>query len=245
LLIGEWDASVGHIETAARWKYVDYFIATARSEGIATVMWDNGEDQFDRSAHMWRDPTLAKILIDENKGIANSLADSTTDWSATSQNTSAFLFHQYGTDVADTTLSFLLNGNSLQSIASSSGILTSGTDYVLSDNDITFTTAFLSKYLSPTTAPGVLGELTLTFSGGAPLIISIVQWDSPTLGSSSSAASSVSSGVDLSIPITWAGVSQLATVKAELADGGFLVDDWTVYYGPLMDHRTVSCHLQF
>lgn len=173
------------------------------------------------------------------KGIINSLPDSTEDTSATTQWTSADIFHKFGTPVTDETLPYLFNGNTLKSIRSPSRTLKAGTDYVVSGQNITYKAALLSKYLSPTTAPGSIANLTLTFSAGAPLTANIVQWDTPTLGVNSSSAAATN-GSDLLIPITWKGINKPATVKAVESDQICLLDTFTSYFGPLQECRTVS-----
>lgn len=49
--VGEWSASPANTETAVRWKYFDYFIRTYAKFGYSSVMWDNGNDIFNRSAN--------------------------------------------------------------------------------------------------------------------------------------------------------------------------------------------------
>jgi endoglucanase len=240
ILLGEYDASPTNTEPAARWKYVDFLIKTALKLDISCVLWDNGLDHLDRTASAWRDTNSISMITKSTASTANSLPDSTEDSSATTQSSSAYIFHQYGTAVAAYTLPFIFNGNTLSSISDSAGsTLVSGTDYSVSGANIVFTASYLSKHLSATTAPGVVATLTLKFSGGASSpVVKIVQWKTPTLSSTSAVASSVS-GSDLSIPITWGGLPTIAAVKALTKSGTYLVDDWTVYLGPIQQARTV------
>ena len=237
IVIGEWSATTTYTETAARWKYFDDFIRTARKYNTMTMLWDNGVDHLDRQAHAWRDPTEIDILMNAVAGTPNSLADSTEDAGATSQQTSAYIFHASNATVTDVSLPYLFNGNTLQSISGPDGALKEGTDYTVSGDNITYSASLLSQYVSQSAAPGTKGNLTLTFSHGAKLGLSIVQYSAPTLASTSSAASAVPAGSDLRIPITWAGVELVAAVKAALADGTFLFDSWTQYLGPLQQGR--------
>lgn len=181
------------------------------------------------------------MITKSTDSTANSLPDSTEDSSATTQSSSAYIFHRYGTAVTAQTLPFIFNGNTLSSISDSTGsTLSSGTDYSVSGANIVFTASYLSKHLSSTTAPGIIATLTLKFSGGysAP-VIEIVQWKPPTLSLTSAVASSVS-GSDLLVPITWGGLPTVAAVKALTKSGTYLVDDWTGYLGPLQQARAVS-----
>lgn len=241
LLLGEYDASPTNTEPAARWKYVDFLIKTAASLDISCVLWDNGLDHLDRTTGVWRDSNSLSIITKSTESTANSLPDSTKDASATTQSSSAYIFHRYGTDVTAQTLPFIFNGNTLSSISDSTGSkLSSGTDYSVSGANIIFTASYLSKHLSSTTAPGVIATLTLKFSGGdSSPTVQIVQWKAPTLSSTSAVASSVS-GSDLSIPITWGGLPTIAALKALTKSGTYLVDDWTVSLGPIQQARAVS-----
>jgi endoglucanase len=238
IILGEYDASSTNTEPAARWKYHDHLAHVAAQYNFATILWDNGLDHFDRTTGKWRDPTSLQILTKTKSSTKNSLPDSTTDASATSQSSSAYIFHQVGSPVTSQSLPFIFNGNSLQSIKDSSGTtLKQGTDYSVSGSNIVFAASYLSKRISATTKPGIITNLTLTFSSGASPVVQLVQWQTPTLGSGSAAASSVSG--DLSIPITWGGVPKIAAVKALTTSGKYLVDDWTQYLGPLQQARTV------
>lgn len=204
------------------------------------MLWDNGLDHLDRDAHTWRDPNSISMITKSAISAGNSLPDSTEDSSATTQWSSAYIFHQYGTGVTAQSLPFIFNGNTLLSIKDSGGsTLVDGTDYSISGSNIIFTASYLSKHLATTTPPGIVANLTLEFSGGASSpIIQVVQWKAPTLSSTSAAASSVS-GSDLSIPIAWGGLPRVAAVKAMTTTGVYLVNDWTTWLGPLQQARTV------
>ncbi|KAB8264622.1 glycoside hydrolase superfamily [Aspergillus pseudonomiae] len=236
IVLGEFDASPTNTEPAARWKYHDYLIRTTKKYNMSPILWDNGLDHLDRSSGIWRDPTSIEILTNGNE--ANSLPDSTVDTSATSQWSSAYIYHKVGTEVTDQTLPFLLNDNTLVSIEDSKGTaLKADTDYTVSGSNITFPASLLSTYYSETSEPGLLPNFTLKFSSGASPVVQLVQWDTPTLSKTSAAASSVS-GSDLSIPITWKGIPKLAAVKAVLSDGTYLFDDFTQWFGPFAEART-------
>ena len=236
IIIGEWSATTSYTETAARWKYFDFFARTAAKYNTVTMLWDNGADHFDRQARVWRDPTELDILMNATTGTTNSLADSTEDPNALTQETSAYIFLNASTNATDTTLPYIFNDNTLTSITTPTDSLEEGTDYTVDESNITYTASFLSQYLS-TSTPGLKDNLTLTFSAGSSLHVSLVTYAAPTLATTSSAASSVPSGTDLRIPITWAGLEQLAAVKGTLTDGTFLVDTFTQYFGPLQQGR--------
>lgn len=238
LIIGEWDASPTNTETGARYRYFDYFIRQASAIGAATMVWDNGDDHLDRNTGLWRDPVAIDILMNAAKGIPNSLPDGTTNLDATTQQSSAYIYHRFGDDVTDQALPFLLNGNTLESIKVSGGpTARPSTDYSIDGSTVTFKAAFLSTLISPTTEPGSKANLTLTFSAGADLNVEVVQWDTPVLATTSSKAVA---GSDLHIPIDYKGLKTVAAVKVLRIDGTIPFDDWTVWLGPLQQGRAVS-----
>lgn len=232
MVIGEFSASPSTTEPAGRWKYTDFLAQMAVKYGMGYILWDNGDDNLIRSTGVWRDLTSVQLLIDETKGIASALPDSTEDSSATTQWSSAYIYHQRGTPVAAQSLPFIFNGNTVTKITDSFGATLGSADYTVVGSNITFSASYLSKHYSSTSAPGVLGNLTLTFNKGASPVIQIVQWDKPTLSSTSAVASAVSGG-DLVIPITWAGIPQIAAARAIEVGGVYLQNTWTQFLPPL------------
>ncbi|KAF2131870.1 glycoside hydrolase family 5 protein [Dothidotthia symphoricarpi CBS 119687] len=236
IVIGEWAASPVATETAARWRYFDFFIRTAAKYNTSTVLWDNGADFLDRAAHTWRDEVAMDIYRNAVKGIPNALPDSTTDGSATRQESSAYIYHAKNSSVAAVTLPFLFNGNTLRSISlARKRTLTKGTEYTVSGEKITFAASFLNTILTPTSQYGSLANLTLQFNQGADLQVNILQYGTPVLAQTSAKLPATSA--DLSIPITWRGQNRPAAVKAIKSDGSYLMDDFTQYFGPLQQGR--------
>ncbi|KAF2691594.1 glycoside hydrolase family 5 protein, partial [Lentithecium fluviatile CBS 122367] len=235
LVIGEWDASSVPTETAARWKYFDFFIRTAAKYNTATILWDNGADHFNRGISQWRDPTVLAILMNAAKGQVNSLPDSATG-SDTAQWSSAYAYHKVGTPVTDISLPYLFNGNTLSSVTNgkTGKKLSKGGDYAVAGTNVTLKAAFLKKIITSNTT-GSLANLTLAFNHGAPLNLDILQYDTPKLGATTSSLPATSA--DLLIPVSWAGQNRPATVRAIKSDGSILIDDWTQWLGPLQQGR--------
>lgn len=241
LVIGEFDASPIHTESAARWKWFEHFTRIATELNTAVMLWDNGEDNFDREARTWRDQAMVDIILSAVEGTQNSLPDSTVDAQAEEQSTSAYIFHRVGHEVADEELPWLFNGNTLESITASDGTeLAADKDYTVAAESITFKSTLISRHISANSSAGVYETFTLSFSAGADIPVKLVQWDTPKLAATSSTAKS---GADLSIPVEWNGIKQLATVKMLTSNGTYLVDDWTQYMGPLQRARGVSITL--
>jgi endoglucanase len=233
VFIGEWDASDANTETAARWKYFDYFIRTATKYSFAQMLWDNGADHYDRVNNKWIDPIDLSVLLSASKGVINSLADSTEDASATSQNSSAYLFHKVGDPVIAQSIPYLLNGNTLTNIKNAAGTVLTSSQYSISAGTVTFSATYLGSLYSSTAAPGVKDTLALSFSAGTPLTLEIVQYTTPTVATNTF---KVDPSADLVIPVTWNGIGP-AAVQALKTDGTYLADDWTVYLGPLQQAR--------
>jgi endoglucanase len=164
LIIGEWAVSPVATETAARWRYFDFFVRTAAKYNTSTVLWDNGADFLDRGTHKWRDEVAMEIYRNAVKGIPNALPDSTTDGSATSQSSSAFIYHRKNDTVTNATLPFFFNGNTLSKISLGSRQLAKGKDYTVNGESITFSAAYLKTIITPSSPTGSLGVLTLTFN---------------------------------------------------------------------------------
>jgi endoglucanase len=234
VVVGEWQVSPVHSEPAGRWRYVDFLARMAKKYGFSTMVWDTGNDCLDRTSHTWRDPTAIAIYLAVLKGDSNSLPDSTVDPQAATQYSSAFIFHKVGDLVTDYVLPFQLNGNSVASITDGFSPLTEWVQYYTDGDNIVITEAYLSSQLSRDLTPGVLANLTIEFSAGAPIPVSLVQWQPPTLPTASSQAID---GSSLFIPVDWKGVRGPATVGAYRSDGTYLVDDWTVYLGPIQHCR--------
>lgn len=237
--MGEYDASQLNCEAAARWKWFDFVTRTATSLNITGFIWDNGLDNLDRATGVWRDAVAIDIIMKAYKGATNSLPDSTTDPSATSQNSSAYIFHRVGENVTDQSVPFLLNGNAFRSLSVGGTPLKKNADYDVSGSNLIIKQRSLSKYLSPTAEPGTKANITVSFSAGANSQIEIVQWDVPTVSQSTSSASAITSG-DLWIPVVWKGLHKVAAVKIVTSDGAYMFDDWTQWLPPLQQGRGVS-----
>jgi endoglucanase len=230
--VGEWQASVTHTETAARWKYYDHFIRSCNKYNFSSVIWDNGEDFFNRTARRFYDPAGTDIVLRATRGEVNTLADSTTDQGATTQQTSAYIFHKAGTPIEAQTATYQMNGNTLVSVKNSAGVTLTSSQYTMSGGTLTLSAAYLTTLFGDNTT-GTKDTLTLDFNRGASLTLQIVQYDTPTVAQNTYPYQEW----DLRIPIQWAGVNKVAAVRALKADGVPLADDWTVWLGPLQQGR--------
>jgi endoglucanase len=241
LIIGEFATSPVTTETAARWKWYDFITRTSNKYNTSVMLWDAGESFEVNSPQPWQDPTAINIIITGSKGINNTLADSAEDPKALTQFTSANLFHKSGDPIEDTNLPFIWNGNTLDCIDCSPncGRLRANIDYSVNGNNLTFKAGFMKEIFPPYSKTGFKANLTLHFSRGADLQVQAYQWAAPILASNSSIVTSNSSQTNLAIPVTWMGKAELATVKAQIIGGSYLVDSWTQWLGPLQQGRMV------
>ncbi|KAK8185078.1 endoglucanase D precursor [Phyllosticta capitalensis] len=236
VLIGEWAASTTNTETAARWKYFDSLVSTAKKYNTSTVLWDNGQDFFDRNANVWRDQSAIDIFMGAAAGVANALADSTTDNQTTTQSSSAYIWQKGNDTVSDQKIPFLFNGNQISRITKGGQALAEGTDFSVDGSSVVFKKSFLSTIFA-NRAPGIKANLTLEFdSAAAPLTIQAVQWDVPTIGNNTISAKAAGSG-EYKIPVTYKGLKKLAAVRALKQDGSILIDDYTQWFGALEKGR--------
>lgn len=244
LMIGEFSVAVS-TEPGARWRHLDKFVQLSTSLNMSLQMWDNGEDLLRRSDGVWRDPTSRDIILHGVKGERNSLPEITTDASATSQDSGAYIWFKQGDAVADKTIKYQLNGNSIVGVKLEGATegLRVGTDYVINGSDVTFTKGLLEKYAPATSEPGSKAKFVVSFSAGAAMSVELGIWDVPTLATTTTKAVT---GADLVIPIKWEGLAKLATVKILRNDGVILFDDWTQWLGPLQQARgTRDNHFRF
>lgn len=199
---------------------------------MTTFWWDNGATDFDRAAGKFRDPVVADIILKAAQGKTNSLADSTTDPSATTQTSSAFIYNKAGSAPSDLSATYILNGNTISSVRAPDGsTLRSGREISISGNTITWKAAYLGQYITASTPAGPVANFTISFSQGANLMTTLVNQGPSKLASNGSTASTPAS--DIVIPVTYGTQHQVAAVRGVLADGTCLFDTWTQYLGPL------------
>jgi endoglucanase len=213
VIIGEFgllafDNDLSAIEHGEMLKFFEYFSYYARSKGITTMLWDNGQ-HFDRTAFVWKAPDLFAEL---KAGWTTRSGTASTDQ----------LFVPESTGAVARTVTLNLNGNTLTKLAVGSTTLTAGTDYTLSGSQLTFTAAALDR-LSGNKAYGVNATVTATFNQGAPWKFNVITYDTPVLSNATGTTSS------LVIPTAFKG-DQLATMEAAYTDGsGAGPQNWTTY----------------
>ena len=203
VIMGEWallswdHTRPGIIERGEFLKFIEDVGYHARTTGVTTMLWDAGQF-LDRNALQWRD-----------QGIYNLMKASWTTRSGTASTDQVFVPHTGTIPAASLTLN--PNGTTFQGVYQNGTALASGTDYTVSGNTLTLTSATLTR-LAGNRAYGVNASLEARFSAGAAWPISIVSFDPPTQTAATGTTTS------FSIPTQFHG-DQLATMEARYADG--------------------------
>ncbi|KAK6527515.1 hypothetical protein TWF694_004498 [Orbilia ellipsospora] len=239
--IGEWNASPKNVERAAGWRYYDAFTKICVKYGYSSIIWDAGQDNLNRLTNTWFEPATESILLNAVAGHANVLADSTLDASATTQSSSAYIYHKVGDAVTDQTASYINVNGAPTSVKTSGGVdlLAGGqVSYAANTGVLTLHQSYLATLITSGTAPGTLETLSVAWPAGDVLTLKIVLYNTPTVATHTYSMQTT----DLYIPVQYAGLPFPATVYGEFNDAAktYVSDDWTVWLGPLQQGRWTS-----
>ncbi len=202
VIIGEYgllgfDRHTGTIEQGEKLKFFEYLGYYARSKRITTMLWDNGQ-HLGRTSFQWSDAELF-----------NQIRSSWTVRSGTASSDQ--IYSARASAITAKSLTLNLNGTTLQAVRQGSTNLAQGSDYTVSGNTLTFTTAAMTR-LSGSRAYGVNATVSLVFSSGVPWRVNLITYDTPTVSNSTGTTSA------FTIPTQFRG-DQLATMEAKYADG--------------------------
>jgi aryl-phospho-beta-D-glucosidase BglC (GH1 family) len=213
VIIGEFgllgfDKHTGTVEQGEKLKFFEYFGYYARTKGLTTMWWDNGQ-HFNRATNQWKDPEL--------------FAQIKSSWTTRSGTASEdFVYNEKSSPITAKTITINRNGTTFQGVRQGSTWLTEGSDYTLDGDRLTFTAAALTR-LSGSRAYGVNAQVQLVFSQGVPWRVDIRTYDQPTLQNATGTTAS------FAIPTNFRG-DQLATIEAKYADGSNAGPaNWTSY----------------
>jgi endoglucanase len=213
MIVGEYgllgfDRHTGTVEQGEKLKFFEYFGYLARSRGVTTMWWDNGQ-HFDRNTFQWRD----QALFDQ---IASS-------WTTRSGTASSDQVYVDATDpITDKTVTLNTNGLSFSALYSGDTKLQNRKDYVVRGSTLTLKAGLLSRILGDR-SHGVHAQLSVRFSGGVPWTLNVISYDTPVLEHASGTTAS------LAIPTAFNG-DQLATMEAKYSDGTNAgPHDWTSF----------------
>ncbi|MGC5306601.1 cellulase family glycosylhydrolase [Micromonospora zamorensis] len=214
VIVGEWAllsydyTRPGIIQRGELLKYVEAVGYQARIRKLTTMLWDAGSF-LNRNDLQWRDPGLYALMK--------------ASWTTRSATASSDQIYVRRTgSITSKSLTLNLNGTSFRSLRQGSTVLTNGTDYTVSGNTLTLTSAALTR-LAGNRAPGVNANLEAHFSQGVPWPISVISYDPPTQAAANGTTSS------FTIPTQFRG-DLLATMEAKYADGSPAGPaNWTSY----------------
>lgn len=199
VVIGEYGTlALGTVEKHAKWIYTDSFVRAAHKYGIATMVWDIGTDQFDRTNEVWVDPINTEILINASKGIANSFVSQ------------ASIYIEDGKEIKDQVLNLELNDNKLIGIYNGNKRLKQGTDYSLNGTTLTLTKQYLTSTIHNL---GSQAQLQFKFNHGGMQTLDIINYKKPVIAKTEITISKGALIADLAIPTLFNGTT-LATVTA-------------------------------
>lgn len=201
VILGEYgllgfDRHTGTIEQGEKLKFFEHLGHQARTTGVTTMLWDNGQ-HLDRTAFTWRDPEL--------------FAQISSSWKKRSGTASTDQVFVRPGAVTDQTVTLNLNGTTFRDLSLGKQKLKKGRDYQLSGSTLTLPAALLQR-LSGAGGYGTSAELVARFSQGVPWSVEIVTADTPVLSDAAGTADA------FAVPTDFRG-DRLATMEARYLDG--------------------------
>jgi endoglucanase len=235
VILGEYgllgfDRHTGTIQQGEKLKYFEFFGWYARSRGITTMLWDNGQ-HLGRTSFQWSDQELF-----------NQIRSSWTTRSGTASSDQVYVPRTGAITAKSLTLN--LNGLSFTGLFQGGTALAQGSDYTVSGGTLTLTAAAVTRLVG-SRAYGVNATLSARFSAGVPWRINVITYDPPILSGTTGSTSA------FTIPAQFRG-DQLATMEAKYSDGSFAgPHNWTsfkefdVTFAPNYSANTITLKPEF
>ncbi|QCB95473.1 cellulase [Cellulomonas shaoxiangyii] len=200
VILGEYgllgfDRHTGTIEQGEKLKFFEHLGHLARTTGVTTMLWDNGQ-HLDRTTFEWQDPALFAQIEESWKrrsGTASTDQVFVTPGAVTDQTVTLQLHDYRVKDVR-------LDGRKLKD-----------REYRLVGDQLTLPAALLERVVG-TGAYGTRGVLEVRFSKGLPWRIEVVAADAPVLADATGTVEA------FAVPTDFRG-DRLATMEARYADG--------------------------
>ncbi|WP_315094420.1 cellulase family glycosylhydrolase [uncultured Cellulomonas sp.] len=201
VILGEYgllgfDRHTATIEQGEKLKFFEYLGYQARTSGVTTMLWDNGQ-HLDRTAFTWRDPAL--------------FAQISSSWKTRSGTASTDQVFVRPGAITEQTVTLNLNGTRFRDLSLDGRKLKEGRDYQLSGSTLTLPAALLQR-LSGDGTYGASAELVARFSQGVPWRIEVVNADTPVLADATGTIDA------FTVPTDFRG-DRLATMEARYLDG--------------------------
>ncbi|MGE6631439.1 cellulase family glycosylhydrolase [Bacillus sp. NPDC077027] len=214
VIIGEYGTLADTDQYSKRF-YHHTLIQVAGEYQMATMWWDNGNDQFDREARRWRDEVVKDIIVQGSLGKKNALIDPGELWIKTGRE------HQ------DQTMKMKRNGNTLSHLVLGSAQLNRGVDYTVDGDTVTLKRSLIERIVTNSSF-GVKDTLHFIFSEGANQQLKVILYDEPKPDHKEVTISKSAISGDLNIPVQFNG-TRLATVKGvtDATSRPVLEDEWS------------------
>ncbi|MEU0673835.1 cellulase family glycosylhydrolase [Streptomyces sp. NPDC006172] len=203
------DNHPARVEQGEALKYFEQFGYEARAAGVTTALWDPGFSYLNRATMQWRVPELVA-----------QIKSSWTTRSGTASSDRVFLPKSGA--ITPQRLTLNPNGLAFMGLWQGGRMLLPGRDYTVSGNQLTLTTAALTR-LAGNRAYGTNATVEAKFSRGLPWKIHVTSYDRPVLSNATGGPGG------LTVPTQYRG-DLLATMEARYADGGNAgPTDWTPF----------------
>lgn len=219
VLLGEFGTFVDP-EPYAKSYFFNAIVRTAYKYGFVPIYWDNGHDNYDRKARVWRDETAKNVMVRAGYGEINSFIGMRD------------AYFEQGEEPGDLALPLELGGNELTGIYHGYYRLIEGEDYTLNEaqTELTLYGGFIAKLLPAGGKAGARETLRFRFSEGADQPLNLIRCAQPLLGESAITIPAGAVKENLSIPLNYNG-TQLATARmVDAATGRPVKDEWAQGY---------------
>lgn len=201
VILGEYgllgfDRHTGTIEQGEKLKFFEALGHQARTTGVTTMLWDNGQ-HLSRTAFTWSDPALYA-----------QLRSSWTRRSGTASTDQVFV--RPGA-VAAQTVTLNPNGQTFTGLYLDGKKLKAGKDFTLAGDALTLPAALLTRLVG-SGEHGTRAVLEVRFSKGVPWRLEVVSADTPVLSGATGTTDA------FAVPTAFRG-DRLATMEARYLDG--------------------------
>ncbi|MBB2923283.1 cellulase family glycosylhydrolase [Cellulomonas cellasea] len=201
VILGEYgllgfDRHTGTIEQGEKLKFFEALGHQARTTGVTTMLWDNGQ-HLSRTAFTWSDPALFAHLR--------------SSWTRRSGTASTDQVFVRPGAVAAQTVTLNPNGQTVKGLYLDGKKLKAGTDFTLAGDALTLPAALLARLVG-SGEHGTRAVLEVRFSKGLPWRVEIVSADTPVLSGATGTTDA------FAVPTEFRG-DRLATMEARYLDG--------------------------
>ncbi|MGF7032148.1 endoglucanase [Paenibacillus mucilaginosus] len=219
VLLGEFGTFVDP-EAYAKSYYFNAVVRASYKYGFVPMYWDNGLDNYDRKARVWRDEAAKDVIVRAALGEINSFIGMRD------------AYFPQGKEPGDLVLPLELGGNELTGIYHGYYRLVEGRDYVMNEErtEMTLYGGFIAKLLPAQGEAGAKETLRFRFSEGADQPLNLIRFAQPVLQDTKLTIPAGALKENLKIPVQYNG-TKLATARmVDAATGRPVKDEWAQGY---------------